>query len=299
MADELASTVEGEPPRAVEYDEIPTEEPSYFGGDRSLSVSEANAVTSRDESVVILVAGDVKAGKTTLVVELFAAFLSGPVSSWSFAGSSTLRALDLIHQDARLSSGNTEATTERTQADDIRLLHVRVQSRQRRVSLLLSDVRGEFFEDLVNGADVAVAAPIAGRADRAVVVLDGAKVLDSAGAREAIWRANQLIGALTEQGGLPDGTPALIALTKSELLSERELREFKAVVEAELLAVAKARGLEPEFLAVSARPQDPTKAPKNLAALLKWLTKEKVSSTLAFKPDRHEGRFSWRPEVVA
>jgi hypothetical protein len=75
---------------------------SYIGGDQALSISEAGEITASRPSTVVLVAGDYGSGKTTLVVELWAQFLSGAFHGWQFAGSRTLAAFDRRHSPSRL-----------------------------------------------------------------------------------------------------------------------------------------------------------------------------------------------------
>lgn len=281
------------------YAAAESNEPHYIGGDHSLSPDEANSVVSRDESVLVIVAGDVKAGKTTLLIALFDQLLRGPFATWSFAGSQTMRVLDLIHKDARLSSGRAVATTERTQAEDMRLLHVTLQNKHRRLALLVSDVRGEFFEDLVNGLDVAQAVPLASRADLAVIAVDGAKLVDAAGVHLALWRAEQLIGALTEPGGLQPGTPLLIAITKADKLSPQQLKDVKSRVESDLIGFAQSRHVSPEFIAITARPDDHSSAPHNLVRFVNWLTAQRRPAAEDFSPSRLDGRIAWRPQDPA
>ena len=55
-------------------------------GDKALTMSAANDVLAERPCVVVLVAGEANAGKTTLLAELWAQFLLGPFSGWDFAG---------------------------------------------------------------------------------------------------------------------------------------------------------------------------------------------------------------------
>ncbi|MBF4563128.1 GTPase domain-containing protein [Microbacterium sp. VKM Ac-2870] len=268
---------------------------SYIGGDEALSMSEAGDVTASRPSAVILVAGDYASGKTTLVVELWAQFLDGSFNGWDFAGSRTLSAFDRRHLPARLSSGRTEATTERTQDDDMRLLHLELAAGpSRRASLLFSDVKGEFFGDLVDGQPVAESVPLAKRADLCVLVIDGEHLKQPADRAGSLWRSRLMLGALTEAGGLLPGTPLLITISKSDLLSRSARDEVEAAVEP-LRRFASDRNLVPEIAFISARPDDAQDAPRGLESVLEWATRDRrrelESDSL---PAPATGRYFWR-----
>ncbi len=267
---------------------------AYIGGDQGLRMTEANAVAAASPTTVILVAGEVKAGKTTLIVELFAQFLRGPFEGWSFAGSKTLRALDLFHKTARLSSGLDSAQTERTQPDDMRLLHLEIANYERRVSLLASDVRGEFFEEVANGSDVELSVPLADRADLCILVLDGERLEDPADRDLAVWRAGLMLGGLAEPGGLSKSVPLLIVVSKSDLLSASARREAKDAIELGVAKFARDRNFDVTYLELSARPRDTGLDPTNIDLLLKWIVQARATDKEFFSPDRTSGRISWR-----
>lgn len=268
---------------------------SYIGGDQALSMSEAGLITASRPSTVILVAGDYGSGKTTLVVELWAQFLSRSFHGWHFAGSRTLPALDRRHSSARLSSGRTQATTERTRDDDMRLLHLELASDAGiRKSLLFSDVKGEFFGDLIHGQSVTNAVPLAERADLCVLVIDGGRLADPADRAESVWRSRLLLGALSEPGGLRTGTKILILISKSDLLPVSVRSEVEQSVNG-LRVFATGRTLSAETVFVSARPEAAQEDPQGLEAVVDWVSSETSSpppedtSTAV-----NEGRFFWR-----
>jgi hypothetical protein len=271
----------------------------YVGGDEALSASEAGSITASRATSVVLVAGEYESGKTTLVVELFAQFLAGPFAGWSFGGSRTLAAFDKRHRPARLSSGARHATTERTQDDDMRLLHLEFKRGEDRANLLISDVKGEFFDDLTSGGNVAERVPLAARADMCIFVLNGAQLVEPSSRGAAFWRARLTLGALTEPEGLDGGIPVIFVISKCDLLTVEQL---DAAVQAAqpLVDFAHERGLTAEMLAVSARPLDTHKMPIGLEKLLAWLTADRQrSSTTAPASEQSTGRYFWRSEGKA
>lgn len=270
---------------------------SYIGGDEALSMAEAGNVTAAKPSTVVLVAGDFASGKTTLVVELWAQFLEGSFHGWDFAGSKTLAAFDRRHSTARLSSGLAQATTERTQDDDMRLLHLEIAARGSKRSLLFSDVKGEFFGELVDGHAVAESVPLASRADLCVLVIDGRNLGNPADRAKNLWRSQLLLGALTEPGGLCEGTRVLLAVSKGDLLSRAATTAATKAIDS-LLTLARTRNLEPEVVFVSARPAKAEDSPHGLEAVVDWLTSDdshRPGEDPA--PATQDGRFFWRAKL--
>jgi hypothetical protein len=274
---------------------IPESDPVlYIGGDEALSLTEAEEVTARALSRVVLVAGEYASGKTTLVVELWAQFLQGPFGEWSFKGSKTLAALDKRHRPARVASGRARASTDRTQDDDMRLLHLELSTSDRTANLLMSDVKGEFFDDLINGVSVGVTVPLARRADACIFMLDGARLVDPADRAATLWRSQLLIGALTEPDGLAQGTPILLAVSKCDLLDASGLESILNDV-AELEAFAQRRGTRTQVLSLSARPGDARLGTVGLEELLDWSTRDDPAADEAVGAlDTQTGRYFWR-----
>ncbi len=270
---------------------------TQLGGGEALSLEEASALVENRPCTVTVVAGEFESGKTTLIVELYAQFLSSRFGGWTFGGSKTLKALDDRHRPARLSSGASKATTERTQDDDMRLLHLRLKKEGLAVDLLASDVRGEFFENIINGADVADEVPLASRADTCVLVLDGKLLANPVTRGEAFVRARQLIGGLTEPGGLRAGTRLAILCSKGDLFPTNLRDALQAPIE-RLVELGARRGLRPTVMIVSARPDEATVPAQGMEELLTWLTDADDSPTETLNVRGFEGeRYFWRAEV--
>ncbi len=97
---------------------------------------------------LVVIAGPVGCGKTTLLTSLYELFQWGPVSGYSFAGSSTLPAFERRCYFSRTASERTEPDTERTPFGEVRYLHLRVcpEDLSREIDFLFTDVSGETFE---------------------------------------------------------------------------------------------------------------------------------------------------------
>ena len=129
---------------------------SLVTSELTLAFGEANAVAARRGGRLVLLVGEVKAGKTTLLVEMWNHFLvRGPLGSAKLAGSRTALAFEERAYLSRIESGRSEADTQRTAEEDDGLLHLRVHAHQRElVDLFLADVTGEHFERIREGVGV-------------------------------------------------------------------------------------------------------------------------------------------------
>lgn len=265
-----------------------------IGGAEALTLDDAGRLMAKHRCTVALIAGEAKAGKTTLVVELYARFLLGPYGNWQFAGSHTLRALDIRHFTAQQASGNSEPYTGRTQDEDMRLLHLSLEAESDSRSLLFSDVRGEFFDEVIDGAPVAESVKLAPRADRCIVTIDGERLAQSGAAETAFMRARMLMGGLMEAGGLDAHTPIAIVCTKWDQVEEG--RRPAILRRAEKLAVyAASSGRTAKVFAVSVRPGPPVAPIEGLEELLEWLTSSHPNEAESENERLEEtGRQFWR-----
>lgn len=261
-------------------------------GGEALTMDEARPILGRERCQVVLVAGDAKAGKTTLVVEFYARFLIGPFNGWSFAGSVTLRALDLRHFTAQAASGGSRPYTGRTQDEDMRLLHLRLARADEYRHLLFSDVRGEFFDDVVEGAPVSENVQIAPRTDRCIVAIDGERVASARTAETAFLRAQCLIGGLLADGGLDVGVPIAIVCTKWDQVPQ-ERREAALRQAEEVAAFARQDGRPVHVQCLSVRPGPPVSDLVGLSELLDWLVAPVRPPASSLRVSLPTGRQFW------
>ncbi|MGB7159800.1 MAG: hypothetical protein WBD40_17165 [Tepidisphaeraceae bacterium] len=250
-----------------------------LGGDESLSLPAADAIAARWGASVVLIAGEHNAGKTTLLAELYGQFLKGEFDGWSFAGSDCLIALDRRLQGAR-GIGPGPPEIDHTVDEDMRLIDLRLRNQAgERVCLLLSDIKGEFVRQIVEGAPAHQELPLAVRADLTMVVIDGEKVASVYHRGEALTRARLLIGALTEPGGIRVGCPVLLVLSKGDLL-DTETRSWFEAKASKLRAFAETRGVKAGIIVTAARPLAMPHKPAGLTDLLSWLVTPRPSQSL-------------------
>lgn len=248
---------------------LPPSDVVLDSGDAALTLAEASSLAAEIGATVVLVAGAQDVGKTTMAVTLWSQFLLGPFAGFRFAGSRTLDAFDQRQFASRVSSGNSTADTARTEDEDLRLLHLRVADAEGRLyDLLPSDIRGEYFQDLVNGQpQVDGLRDLTRRADKVIVAVDGARVVSLEERQQAVLEARLLLGRLTSEGWMHPDSPLLLLLTKVDLATTGEDLDWYSAQEEALLEFAKDRGLSHTTAArLSARP-----TPQGFESLLKWM----------------------------
>lgn len=268
----------------------------YLGGDEALTVEESDRITANTAAPILLLAGEIESGKTTLLAELYGRFLEGPLAGWDFAGSETLMAFEEALKASMEESGNEEARTERTVYTNIRLLHYCLsrQDTRDRIDLLATDVRGELFEHIANGVPVGDEVPIARRADRVVVVLDGAKVGDKFKRANVVSSTVQLVGGLCAAGGLRPKTPLLFVLSKVDLAGIQGVAFFKEKCGEQLIPLAESAGMVATALEIAARPSGGA-TPIGLEEFLRWSGQPRSQTVeeLPALPRDDNGRHFW------
>jgi hypothetical protein len=182
-------------------------------------------------------------------------------------------ALDRRYKGARgLGPGPPEI--DHTVDEEMRLIDLRLRdAANRAVSLLLSDIKGEFVSQIIEGAPASEELPIAVRADRTAVVIDGEKVAGLYSRQETMTRARLLIGALTDPGGLPVGGPLAILLAKADYLDEEGMSWFVVAAE-QLRAFADGRGATATIIVTASQPRDAPHNARGLDDVLEWLVAE-------------------------
>lgn len=169
-----ATIVEEKPGTIVEIIDLPL----------GKELNEAAAVNfSRDRhSRLIVLAGPVKGGKTTLLTSLYELFQWRPVAGQYFSWSVTLPGFEQKCHQARTDSDNPTAETQRTsyQGPDPFYLHLRTSPSSAhlpKTDFLFTDVSGEMFDHAVNSEEECKLLTFVKRAAHLVLLIDGAKVV--------------------------------------------------------------------------------------------------------------------------
>ncbi len=208
-------------PNQVEIESIPDRTDIRLSTDilssgNSLDGIDANPLTRERNSTLVVLAGMVDSGKTTVLAELFDRFRKAPFAGYSFAGSQTLMGFEQVCHLSKAVSQASAAGTKRTNISEDKLLHMDLLEEEggHRHRLLMSDLSGEKFEDATKSSEDLRRLPFMERADHFVLFVD-AEVLKDPRTRQTL--ANQalvLMRACTENKTLSPATLVTIALSK-------------------------------------------------------------------------------------
>lgn len=286
--DDVAEAPANEVP-ATEVVPVPPADVGWvgLGGAESITWEQADRVAARHGATIVLVAGNQESGKTTLLLQLWAQFLRGRFAGFRFAGSETLDAFDDRHYPCRVDSGNSYPLTEHTTDTDTRFLHLRVAAAAgERQALLMTDLWGDLFKDIATGAKVADRLPVAPKADKTMVIIDGEQVADDTTREAALRNAKTLIGAFASEGGLRLDAPLMVLLSKADALKANDMEWYQRKV-AKLVEFAEASGFTAvEEHRVAARPPD--KDPEGLEKVLEWMCAREARAPV-IEPKRTPG----------
>jgi hypothetical protein len=211
---------------------LPSGEPLAADGLRS--------VTARDQTTVVLLAGPVASGKTTIIVSLYELFNQGPVGGLLFGGSATLAGFERVCHAGREVSGSSVPDTIRTNpASGAAFLHLRVADvstgMPRPSSLLISDVTGEAFEDARDAAEPTVIhRPLWRRANVICLVLDGHRLSNIAKRQVVRTEARSLLRAARDSKLMVGNCRLSVVTTKWDLVTTVDTENFIVETESQL-----------------------------------------------------------------
>jgi Double-GTPase 2 len=226
----------------------------------ALTDQEATRLAAEQRPAVVLFAGGVKSGKTTLITSFYERFSRGPLSSTRFAGSRTLPGFEARARGLRPQVG-AKPPMPHTHRDAVPWLHLRVMCEElQALDLVFGDFDGEIFDGLVEGSETADQVPALKRADHISIVLDGGALILPVERQFARQRTLDLVGVVARPGVVSSPEALSLVVTKLDLLngaeaSEREAaREVIAEVRSRLASEA---GVSPEVLETAAISEDP------------------------------------------
>lgn len=190
-------------------------------------------VTASSRTRVIALAGAPNCGKTTLIASLLHRFMRGPFAGFHFAGSRTLKGFDQRCYLARTVANAAEADTPRTSQGTARnLLHLRLRSVEQGEprDILFLDVSGEDFREATKSLAEAKRLTYLRRADRLVILLDGARLADNSSRHLGTHNATMLLQSLCDASQVHIGSRVHLVVTKWDEVatcgSRAETEEF-------------------------------------------------------------------------
>lgn len=187
-----------------------------------LPAEEAGKVVRAAPTCIVVIAGVVGCGKTTLIAGLYGLFHKGPFAGYLFAGSRTLPGFERRCHLARMASGLTSPDTERTKhSHSQHLLHLRLAepSPLRHHDILFSDIYGEAFRRAADSADECCKFDILKRADHVAVLIDGQKVVSKQDRQGAFSSVDGLLGQCLDTGMLGSTSSVQAVVTKWDVVA--------------------------------------------------------------------------------
>lgn len=271
----------------------PAEKESDGGRMRALDIEGANQLAGRRRPTVVILAGGVATGKTSVYASLYERFGRGPFAGRLFAGSITIPGFEERCHGWRVASGYSKPEMEHTGLSDLVWLHMRIRDTERErpiQDLLFGDYNGEIFSDLAAGADEGTDYSFLRRADHLGVILDGGHLCDPTEREAALERSTYLVGELLRPGRLADPKALFIVLSKLDLVvaSGEEQREAAEGVVEQIAALIRdgIGDYEPPVLRVAARSEtDRFPVGHGLNELLDLVTERPAIYTLNGPPE--------------
>ncbi len=257
--------------------------------DRQLPLAQAEDLAGEGVLDVVLLVGEPETGKTTLLVALWDALLAqGAIGTAMLAGSRTALGFERRAWLSRLLSNGERRDTLRTYQEDNGFVHLRLLADAEIHEVLLSDIAGETFRQVREGASFSDKLPWLGRADSALLCVDGASLADGARRSTALTNARVLLRQLTLARG-DRGLRLAIVLTMADLVTDNVRRRWNDGRES-LMSLARELDVDAVALETSAR-ADP---PLGLEELVSWILEEPRIETPISTPGKRPSRVSAR-----
>ncbi|UIJ82420.1 TRAFAC clade GTPase domain-containing protein [Rhizobium leguminosarum] len=170
---------------------------------------------NKNRANTIVLVGEQKAGKTTLLAALYGLFCKGPLGGFEFAGSQTLYAFAERNHLALFEPERDVPSTPRTSlGEDVSFFHLKMKSGEEMCDILISDRSGEAFEAArVNTAFIDRLTELL-LADRVCFLLDAAR-LTKVETRPGYRRIfKQTIRSLLDNDAVPKSAVLEVLVTK-------------------------------------------------------------------------------------
>ena len=241
---------------AEEFIQLPT------GG--GFDPQSASMVTCAAPTRLIVLAGAIDSGKTTLLASIYEMFQEAPLAGYLFAGSLTLPALERRCHLARIASSRSTPDTERTKVTDDTLLHLRVRAEdcsRPSQDVLFTDLGGERFRLAKDSTDECRRLELLLRADHFVLLIDGAKLASLADRHQAHVSAGSLLRSCLDAEMLGPHSYVDVLFAKWDLvapeLGKHRLKKFLEEVRSQFKERFAGRVARLRFFEVAARPTEP------------------------------------------
>jgi hypothetical protein len=247
---------------------------------------------------LIVVAGPVGAGKTTLITTLHDLFQTGKIGDYAFAWSRTLPAFERRCHLSRVASERSVADTERTKFGEVRYLHIQIMEPELRdhlLDLLFTDVSGESFELARDSILECQRLHFLKMADHFLLLIDCEKIIDRKKRNQVIHDSMMLLRSCLDSGMLAASCFVNVLWTKYDFVAAAgngEHASFLDKATQEFQKQFSTRVGKLSFRKVAARPADVDglEFGYGLPELLQeWATESPRDRTMNLLPDERLG----------
>lgn len=200
-----------------------------------LSLPETALVTNKFDSTLVVIIGESKSGKTTLLAEYFINFQKGPFKNFSFAGSLTQVGFEQRCFLATLGSRAKKPDTFKTGSMEFNFLHLALKNNnlpeQEIRHLLLSDISGERYREAKKSSTLMKGLKIVRQADFVLFMIDGHKVAAPATRAVTIDNAKTFIQMALDNDVFDSNTKLKVAMSKWDYLEDDSTFSFEERIE--------------------------------------------------------------------
>lgn len=211
-----------------------TEAASNLFTHQLLSPKEAYELSSREETEIIYILGDVSSGKTTLESILYGLFCTEIDDRWYFAGSETLIPLEWRRQFVAATNQRPKIESERTWPSDGMhvFLHLKLYDRETGCSknVLLSDISGEDYNSCAKKKEnITERLPLIQYSNHILLLLDSGSLLDKEKRYVVTHYAIAFMKNLHDSGCRPVSSTYSVIVSKADKLVSAEETEKEFV----------------------------------------------------------------------
>jgi hypothetical protein len=247
---------------------------------------------------LIVVAGPVGAGKTTLIASLYDLFQTGKVGDYAFAWSRTLPAFERRCHLSRIASEREVPDTERTPLGKVRYLHSQISGPELPnglLDLLFIDVSGEVFDGARDDISECQQLEFLKMADHFLLLMDCEKIIDLKQRNLVTHDAAVLLRSCLDSGMLSPSCLVNVLWCKYDFIAATGNPEHDAFLETATKELQKQFVPEVErlsFRKVAARPAGVERMEfgHGVPELLKeWATKTPRDRKMNLLPDDQSG----------
>lgn len=198
--------------------------PNYWevNSGEALTADEAYELTSEYPTKLIALAGPVASGKTTLIASIFHVFQRAGFKNFIFVGSKSLVGFDKRCHLGRTSSYATKMDTTRTRpSEERRLLHLSIAPLDlvtAKQHILLLDLSGEDFDDVLESTEAAVRLSILKGAVVFCLLIDCSKLIDTSKRQSCLQRSMLMLQSCLDSGVIGASSNLEIIFSKWDLV---------------------------------------------------------------------------------